>query len=128
MSFVSRKRLRMMKRYYWQLERKMKMISKNPIELKIVEEDEDAIELLAKGKKGHITIYANIFKEDNRLILRNVHLDGMGSGYSSLTELRQIAREFGRMNHVDEVIIYGFRRTTGANAGKQPIPIRINVY
>ncbi|OQY51787.1 MAG: hypothetical protein DRR08_11590 [Candidatus Parabeggiatoa sp. nov. 2] len=74
----------------------MKMISKknDPIELKIVEEDEDAIELLAKGKKGDITIYANLFKEDNRLILRNVHLDGMGSGYSSLTELRQIAREF----------------------------------
>jgi hypothetical protein len=32
------------------------------------------------------------------------------------------------MNHVDEVMIYGFRRTTGANAGKQPIPIRIKVY
>jgi hypothetical protein len=95
----------------------MKKNSKNPIELKIIEEDEDAIELLAKGKKGDITIYANLFKEDNRLRLRNVHLDGMGSGYSSLTELRQIAREFGKMNHADEVIIYGFRRTTGANAG-----------
>jgi len=83
--------------------------------------------LLAKGKKSDITIYANLFKEDNRLILRNVHLDGVGPGYSSLTELRQIAREFGKMNHVDEVIIYGFRRTTGANTGKQPIPIRIKV-
>jgi hypothetical protein len=52
----------------------------------------------------------------------------VGSGYNSLTELRQIAREFGKMNHVDEVIIHGFRRTTGANTGKQPIPIRIKVY
>jgi len=108
----------------------MKMSSKknDPIELQIVEEDEDAIELLAKGKKGNITIYANLFKNDNCLILKNVHLDGVGPGYSSLTELRQIAREFGQMNHVDEVIIYGFRRTTGANTGKQPIPIRIKVY
>ncbi len=64
------------------------------IELKIVEEDEEAIEWLAKGKKDDITISANLFKEGNRLILKNVHLDGGGSGYSSLTELRQIAREF----------------------------------
>jgi hypothetical protein len=97
------------------------------IELKIVEKDEDAIELLAKGRKGDITIYANIFKEDHCLILKNVHLDGSGPGYSSLTELRQIAREFGKMNQVEEVIIYGFRRTTGAHVGKQPIPIRIKI-
>ena len=97
------------------------------IELKIVEEDEEAIELLAKGKKGEITIYANLFKEGNCLILKNVHLDGIGPGYSSLTELRQIAREFGKMNQVKEVIIYGFRRTTGAHVGKQPIPIKIKI-
>jgi hypothetical protein len=97
------------------------------IELKIVEEDEEAIELLAKGKKGDITIYANLFKEDNCLIPKNVHLDGSDPGYSSLTELRQIAREFGKMNQVKEVIISGLRRTTGAHAGKQPIPIRIKI-
>jgi hypothetical protein len=97
------------------------------VEINIVEQDGDAIELLAKGKKCDVTILANMFKEGNRLILNKVHLDGAGPGSSNLTELRQIARKFGQLNQVDEVIIHGFRRTSGAKVGKQPISIKIKV-
>jgi len=42
--------------------------------------------------------------------------------------LLSLARDFGQQNDVDEVIIYGAERTTGAKPGKTPKPIRIKVY
>jgi hypothetical protein len=48
-------------------------------------------------------------------------------GRSSITELLSLAREFGKQNNVEEVIIYGGERTTGAKPGKIPKPIKIKI-
>ncbi|HID99003.1 MAG TPA: hypothetical protein EYP59_01775 [Thiotrichaceae bacterium] len=97
------------------------------MKLKIVS-FEGVIELVAQGKNGNITIITDIIKQDRTLILNRLHIDGPGKGKSSLSELLSLARDFGQQNDVDEVIIYGAERTTGAKPGKTPKPIRIKVY
>jgi hypothetical protein len=66
-------------------------------------------------------------KNGNQLILDSMHIDGPGAGTSSLSELRDVARSLGQQYGVDEVIINGGTRTSGANPGKIPRSITIKV-
>ncbi len=88
---------------------------------------EGVIELVAKGKNGDITIITDIIKQERTLILDRLHIDGPGRGRSSITELLFFARELGQQNDVDEIIIYGGERTSGAKPGKIPKPIKIKI-
>jgi hypothetical protein len=89
---------------------------------------EGVIELVAKGKNGYITIITDIIKQERTLILDRLHIEGPGKGRSSITELLSLAREFGKQNDADEVIIYGGERTTGAKPGKIPRQIKIKIH
>ena len=60
-------------------------------------------------------------------MLNKAHIDGPGAGASSVSELKGFARELGRQNDVKEVIVQGAPRTTGANPGKVPVPIKIKI-
>ncbi|MCP4120805.1 MAG: hypothetical protein GY751_03550, partial [Bacteroidetes bacterium] len=94
---------------------------------KIVDRDGDVVEIVAPGKNGDITMITGMKKSGDTLNLNGAHIDGLSPGKSSITELKDFARELGRQQGVKEVIVRGGRRTTGANPGKVPRPIRIKV-
>jgi hypothetical protein len=83
--------------------------------------------MVAQGKNGPITVITEMTKKGDQLLLKGTHIDGGGKGSSSLSELKELARDFGRQQGVKEILVEGGRRTTGANPGKVPRPIRIKV-
>ena len=54
--------------------------------VKLVEQDGDIVELLAKGANGDITIITQMTKEGDQLILNGLHMDGPGAGKSGISE------------------------------------------
>ncbi|OQR32240.1 hypothetical protein BWR15_20270 [Pseudomonas sp. T] len=95
--------------------------------ISVISQDDDIYELSFKGEKGEMTVITGMSKDKDSLTLTGMHIDGMGAGSSSISELRNFARELGAANGVSEVIIKGGTRTTGANPGKVPRDIRIKV-
>jgi len=96
-------------------------------DVSVVARDGDVVELLAKGANGDITAITTMTKEGDQLILEGTHIGGPGKGSSSLSELRELARNLGRQNGVDSVVIRGGKRTTGASPGNVPRDIIIKV-
>lgn len=94
---------------------------------KIISRDGNVVEIAAKGASGTITIITKLEKVGNSLKLSGTHIDGLGKGTSGLKELRTLARQLGQKYRVKEVIIEGGKRTTGANPGKIPKPIKVKV-
>jgi hypothetical protein len=97
--------------------------------VRLLETDRGAVSILATTPKGaSMEIAADMAIEGKRMVLSNLHIgESTGKGSSSLKELREVARVFGRQEGVDEALIKGGVRTTGANPGKRPIDILINV-
>jgi len=95
--------------------------------IKLVEQDGSTYQFKIQGQNGELSVVADIVKNGNKLILNGMHIDGPGAGTSSLGELRDIVRTLGQQYGVDEVIIKGGTRTTGANPGKVPRTIIIKV-
>jgi riboflavin biosynthesis pyrimidine reductase len=95
--------------------------------VRIIEQEGSTVHLHIKGAKGDIEVMAEMTKEGDKLILRNAHVQGGGAGTSSLSELKSAARELGKQQGVKEVVVEGGTRTSGANVGKAPIPIKIKV-
>jgi hypothetical protein len=56
-----------------------------------------------------------------------LHIDGPGAGSFGVGELREFARQLGREQGAQRVIIQGAERSTGANPGKIPRAITIEV-
>jgi hypothetical protein len=54
-------------------------------------------------------------------------MQGPGAGTIGLRELREFARQLGREQGVNRVLIEGGTRTTGANPGHTPQRIEIKV-
>lgn len=77
--------------------------------------------------KGEIRVISSISKQGDTLILEGLHVEGPGANAVGKTGVRQFARDIGRTFGVKEVIIHGGQRTTGANPGRTPTPIRIRV-
>ena len=92
-----------------------------------IERDGDTYLLDFAGNNGNISVVTNMEKNGDKLILTKTHIEGSGAGSSSLSELRDIARTLGEKYGVDEVIIQGGIRRSGANIGKVPRPIVIKV-
>ncbi|MGS4987765.1 hypothetical protein ACVDG9_07370 [Roseibium sp. RP-7] len=96
---------------------------------RVVAQDGDVFEYSMTGRNGsNITVITNQARDGNRLVLSDLHIDGAGAGTSSVRELRQFARDLGKQQGVDQVVIKGGTRTTGANPGHTPrdIIIRVN--
>lgn len=94
--------------------------------VEIVERDGDIVEIICRGATT-ITVIAEMRRTGETLLLNRVHIDGSGPGSSSLGELREMARELGRQQGAQKVIIRGAVRTTGAAPGRLPRPIMIKV-
>jgi hypothetical protein len=94
--------------------------------IEIVEQDGDVVEIRASGNTT-VTVICDMQLVGQTLILNRLHLDGSGPGSSSIGELREMVREFGRQRGAKEVMVLGAKRTTGAAPGKVPRPIVIKV-
>ena len=93
----------------------------------ILERDADAIHFLAQGPRGQIEVITSLTIESETAILRGLHIDGPGPGSLGVRELRELTRELGRQLGVRRVVIFGATRYTGANPGRVPRPIVIEV-
>jgi filamentous hemagglutinin len=95
--------------------------------IKLVEQDGNVYQFNISGSNGNFSVVTEMTKDGNQLILNGMHIDGPGAGSSSLGELRNIARTLGQQYGVDQVVINGGVRTSGANPGKTPRSIVIKV-
>ena len=95
--------------------------------ISIIERDGNVYHLIARGPKGEIEVITNLWLEGGQLILTGTHIEGSGPGSLGVAELREFARELGRRFGAHEVVVLGGVRTTGANVGHTPRPIRIKV-
>jgi hypothetical protein len=93
----------------------------------ISEQDRDTVLVRCDGLKGTVEVLTNILVENEDVILWNFHVEGPGPGTIGIRDLRELARAFGRMLGVRRVIIRGFERSTGANPGRVPHQIVIEV-
>jgi hypothetical protein len=83
----------------------------------------------AYAEIGYETIefIANVTKEGEKLILKNLHIQGSEAGEIGVKNLYEVARQIGRQEGVEKVIVEGGKRTTGKYKGTTPTPIEITV-
>lgn len=95
--------------------------------LEILERDEDAIRLVARGPKGEIEVVVSVTREGDTLILRGRHINGPGPGLLGVAELREFGREFARFYGTRRLLIFGGVRYTGAKPRHVPRSVVIEV-
>jgi hypothetical protein len=95
--------------------------------VEIVEQVGNVVEIAAQSTQGIITVIAEMEITPPILVLRGLHIDGPRPGAVGRMEPFNLAREFGRRMGVSSIIIYGAKRTTGANPGPTPRSIKIDV-
>ena len=95
--------------------------------VRIVETDGEIVELVATTENGEVRVITGMSKEGDALHLRGLHIDGPGVGSLGRVGLRNLAVELGKQQGAKQVIILGGTRTTGANPGQIPRPIRFLV-
>ncbi len=93
----------------------------------ILENDEGVVWGTAETPNGIIEFMGNLTMEGRLLIVRQLHIEGAGSGTAGLLILSRIVQALGRQFGATEVEIHGGVRTTGANPGHIPRPIRVPV-
>lgn len=92
-----------------------------------MEQDGNIYQFSIPGANGDLSVVTEMTQSGNQLILNGMHIDGPGAGSSSVSQLRNIARALGQQYGVDEVVINGGTRTSGASPGKVPRSITIKV-
>ncbi|WP_230413073.1 beta strand repeat-containing protein [Paraburkholderia antibiotica] len=95
--------------------------------IRLVEQDGSIYQFSIPGVNGDLSVVTEMTQNGNQLVLNGMHIDGPGAGSSSLSQLRNIARALGQQYGVDEVVINGGTRTSGASPGKVPRSITIKV-
>ncbi len=99
----------------------------DPVSITIVARGPGAIHLIASCSEGQIEVISGVRVEGSTLILDKLHVEGPGAGVLGPRRLRQLIREFGRIERVKSVRILGARRTTGARPGHLLRPIEVEV-
>lgn len=62
----------------------------------------------------------NFSKSNGTLTIKNFDIDGALTNKLGIRGIKDIVTDFGRQQGVNQVIIQGAKRTTGANPGKIP--------
>jgi hypothetical protein len=97
-------------------------------ELFLSQGDNDYIGFVLNSDKGEIIVVAKgISQQGDKLIIDDLSIQGGGPNTAGPASMRQFARDIGKAFGVKEVDIQGGRRTSGANPGRIPIPIKIKV-
>jgi RHS repeat-associated protein len=90
--------------------------------------DQNYLGFVLKSDKGEIQIFAkSVTQQGDTLMIDDLSIQGAGANTVGLSSTRQYARDIGKAFGAKEVIIQGGRRTSGANPGRTPVPIRIRV-
>ena len=70
---------------------------------------------------------AEMTKQGDTLVLKGLHMEGGGPGSMGVKELYEFARQLGKEQGVNKVVIEGAMRTTGVNPGSIPRTVTIEV-
>ena len=92
-------------------------------EPRIVEQDGDVVLIVA----GEIEVMAEMRRIGDEIVLNRLSIDGVGPGTIGLRRLRELARCFAAAQGARRLRIRGTPRLTGANPGKLPREIVIDV-
>jgi RHS repeat-associated protein len=95
--------------------------------IEIVQREGNLVEMVGKSGQGEIRVLTEMTKQGDTLVLKGLHMEGAGRGSMGVRELFQFARQLGREQGVNKVIIEGAERTTGANPGSIPRTVEIKV-
>ena len=89
---------------------------------------EDEI-MIFSAKVGNETVegIASFVVDSDRLILKQLHLQGSEANQVNRSNLWAIAKDIGRQYNVKEVVIQGGTRTTGKFKGKKPSELTIKI-
>ena len=98
--------------------------------VRIDDDGSGVVEIGVGTESGEITIVGEPTVSDDGETLTiggegGAHIEGPGGGKVGLTGVREAGRKIGESFGVKEVIIQGGERTTGANVGKQPRPVKV---
>jgi hypothetical protein len=89
--------------------------------------NDNLVGFVLNSAKGEIHVVTGMYEQGDALILEGLHIDGPGANSVGSGTLARYARDIGKAFGAKEVIIQGATRTTGANPGRTPKPIRIRV-
>jgi hypothetical protein len=92
-----------------------------------IEREGDVVLYRARSMRGVVELLANGSREGDTLTLREAHIDGPGAGSFGVGALRKFARALAVTEGVRRVVIFGWQRTSGANVGRTPRPVVIEV-
>jgi len=85
---------------------------------------EDTVLCDFETDRGAVSICARAHLARRRMVLERTHIDGPGANRIGLPGLRALARIAMEELDVDEIVVEGARRTTGAAPGRVPTPLR----
>jgi hypothetical protein len=94
------------------------------IEVDEIEDDIVIGRVITDG--GHLEVMAEAILEGRRLTLRGLNIHGVGIWANKLgqVKLRRLVLESMECIDVDELIVEGATRITGAGPGRKPHPLR----
>jgi RHS repeat-associated protein len=95
--------------------------------IQVVQREGNLVEMVGTSAKGEIRVLTEMTREGDALVLKGLHMEGPGAGSMGLRELREFARQLGKEQGVNRVIVQGAERTTGANPGRVPRSIEFKV-
>jgi hypothetical protein len=92
----------------------------------IVDEESDVVLARIETTAGTIMVLTEVEAVGRVLILRGLHVQGedVGVNQLSVAGIRQIIRDTMEDLDVDEIVIEGAVRTTGAGPGRRPRHLR----
>ena len=94
--------------------------------IQLLEEESDVVVARLETAIGTLLVMAEIELVESLLILRGLHIQGENVGVNELgvIGIRRIIRDTMEHLNVDEIVIEGAIRTTGASPGRRPRRLR----
>ena len=97
--------------------------SKTDIRIDVYDGEDDVVMATVETPIGRLHLSCNVSSEgDRKLAFRRVHVqsDDIAPNEFGLVNLRNLVRAIAEFYDVDELVVAGAKRTSGANPGKIP--------
>lgn len=95
--------------------------------IQVVQREGNLVEMVGTGARGEIRVLTEMTRQGDAIVLKGLHMEGASPGAIGIRELHEFARQLGKEQGVNRVIVEGAKRTTGANPGHIPRTIEIKV-
>jgi len=89
--------------------------------------DGDLLFYSTKIGEDVIEFGGNFSKSNGTLTIKNFDIDGAITNELGIRGIKDVVTDFGRQQGVNQVIIQGAKRTTGANPGKVPSQLTFKI-